>query len=217
LLTPAKWLNFTKKGPQSAIPQDALISQELGACGSLADCFNPLVSARTPQHRSFDSAPTARRGRQDFGSRLRRRENASTQILRLRSGFRLAAQTPRKRLNTDPSTPLRISARGSDAAKTPQLYKKQGSMRKSVNGLDSRAVRCLRVVYGLVQSVNLSPNLEPTASPAARCRLLPIRRPHAVESGMRSRRAVCPTERGTQLASGSICIAHVCSFASLTQ
>jgi len=112
-------------------------------------------------------------------------ENASTQILRLRSGFRLAAQTPRKRLNkrsfdfapkarrcrqdfacglppavrdharktaqqTDPSAPLGISARGSDAARTPQLYKKQASMRKSVNGLDFRAVRCLRIVYGLV-------------------------------------------------------------------
>jgi len=38
----------------------------------------------------------------------------------------------------------------SDAAKTPQLNKKQALIRKSVNGLDFRGVRCLRIVYGLV-------------------------------------------------------------------
>jgi hypothetical protein len=32
--TPAKRLSFTKKGDHSAIPQDALITQGLGACGS---------------------------------------------------------------------------------------------------------------------------------------------------------------------------------------
>jgi len=49
-----------------------------------------------------------------------------------------------------PSTSLRISPAGSDARKTAQLYKKQASIRKSVNGLDFRGVRCLRIVYGLV-------------------------------------------------------------------
>jgi len=77
-------------------------------------------------------------------------------ILRLRSGFRLrvparlnASPTPAKRLNTDPSTTLGTSARGSDAAKTPQLYKKQALIRKSVNALDFTGVRCQRIVYGL--------------------------------------------------------------------
>jgi hypothetical protein len=33
--------SFTKNGVHSAIPRDALISQGLGACGLLADRFNP--------------------------------------------------------------------------------------------------------------------------------------------------------------------------------
>jgi hypothetical protein len=67
--------------PQQKVLQTSL---RISAAGSGA--------RKAPQRRSFDSA-------QDFGSRLGRRENASTQILRLRSGFRLAARTPRERLN----------------------------------------------------------------------------------------------------------------------
>jgi len=124
--TPRKRLSFTKKGAHSVIPSGALISGQLGADGLLTDWFNPSVVLN---------------GRK---------------ILRLRSGFRLrvAARlnpfdklrvTPAKRLNTDPSTTLGTSARGSDAAKTPQLYKKQALIRKSVNALDFTGVRCLRI------------------------------------------------------------------------
>jgi hypothetical protein len=82
-----------------------------------------LAHARkTAQHRSLGYA-------RDFGSRLGRRESASAQ---------------------GPSTSLRISARGSDAAKTPQLYKKQALIRLTVNALDFTGVRCLRIVYGLI-------------------------------------------------------------------
>jgi hypothetical protein len=89
-------------------------------------------------------------------------------------------RTPRKRLSTGPSTSLRISPAGSDARKTAQqdpstslgispagsrsakrlahtrktaqLYKKGGSFRPSVRGIDFRAVRCGRIADGLVQS-----------------------------------------------------------------
>jgi hypothetical protein len=69
---------FTKKGDHSVIPSVALISGQLGADGLLTDWFNPSVASTAcglPQNgstqRSFDFA-------QDFGSRLGRREGAST-------------------------------------------------------------------------------------------------------------------------------------------
>jgi hypothetical protein len=63
--------SFTKNGAHSAIPRDALISQELGACGSLADDFNPqglvlsFVSGSRPTNRRWPGAQssTARPGR----------------------------------------------------------------------------------------------------------------------------------------------------------
>jgi len=120
----------------------------------------PTDAAKTPQQRSFDFA-------QDFPS-------ACTSGQALRVPARLdASLTPAKRLNTDPSTTLGTSARGSDdhpskpkpglpgtptdAAKTPQLYKKRGSFRPSVHGVDFRAVRCGRIADGLSQSVTLVP------------------------------------------------------------
>jgi len=65
-----------------------------------------------------------------------RRENASAEILRLRSGLRQQAPARLKRL--------------AHARLPPQLYKKQASIRKSVNALDFTGVRCLRIVYGLI-------------------------------------------------------------------
>jgi len=127
-----RWLSFTKKGPFTAIPRGALISQELGACGSLAYCFNPHVSARTPQHSSFDSA-------QDFACGLIRPQtpqlyknggHSATPLqplisLELGCSGSVAdifhpLHSGRRLNNEDPSTPLRTSARGLNAAKTPQ-------------------------------------------------------------------------------------------------
>jgi len=134
---PQNGSTFTKKGAHSAIPQDALITQGLGACGSPCGLrFDPQVSARTPQggiprlRSGFPFGLHLRAGLADSrsaqGPRLRP-QNGSTQIPRLRSGLRFAARTitptsqnracrgprrtPRKRLSRDPSTSLRISLR----------------------------------------------------------------------------------------------------------
>jgi hypothetical protein len=100
--TPAKRLNFTKKGAHSVIPSVALISGQLGADELLTDWVNPSVAsdaAKTPQQRSSTSlriSPAGSRSAKrlahtrktaqhrsldfarDFGSRLGRRESAST-------------------------------------------------------------------------------------------------------------------------------------------
>jgi hypothetical protein len=44
-LTPAKRLNFTKKGAHSVLPSVALISGQLGADGLRTDWFNPSVAS----------------------------------------------------------------------------------------------------------------------------------------------------------------------------
>jgi len=96
--TPRERLSFTKKGAHSAIPQDALITQGLGACGSPCGLrFDPQVSARTPQ----GGIPRLRSGF-PFGLHLRAGLAGS------RSAQGLASA---KRLNRDPSTSLGTSLR----------------------------------------------------------------------------------------------------------
>jgi len=85
---------------------------------------------KTAQHRSLDFA-------RDFGSRLGRSPQQA------KTG--LAADPDGRRENASaqgPSSSLRISPAGSDARKTAQLYKKRGSFRHSVSGVDFRTVRC---------------------------------------------------------------------------
>jgi hypothetical protein len=105
----------------------------------------------------------------------------------------LANRRTPERLNADPSTSLRTSARGSDAARTPQLYKKEGSFRSSVRGVGFIGVRCERIQNGLVRSVRIGLTVWPRGMPgqagqAHVCLWISVRRLTAMNRGTHAKR-----------------------------
>jgi hypothetical protein len=138
--TPRKRLNFKTGETRSFdFAQDGsgefdshTLPPSLGSFAPLrispADSRSPALRDRSRPHIGSTSKPE----RLDPSTSLRMGLVSST-LTRFRqpgdpslsSGFRLAARTPRKRLRRGSFALLRISARGSDAAKTPQLQNRR--------------------------------------------------------------------------------------------